>query len=55
MLAVKVVSLSSFLGPSSESSLRREALVLELAAMQDYSHPHLLGMQVRDTGTAAAG
>ena len=51
---MKVVSLSSFLGPSSESALRREALVLELAAMQDYSHPHLLGMQVRGRGVAWA-
>ncbi len=45
MLAVKVVQLGHLMGPGHESALRREALVLELAAMQDYDHPHLLTMQ----------
>ncbi|KAF6262730.1 kinase-like domain-containing protein [Scenedesmus sp. NREL 46B-D3] len=44
-LAVKVVALSSHMGPGREAALRREALVLELAAMQDYRHPHLMPMQ----------
>jgi hypothetical protein len=47
MLAVKVVALREFLGAGQEAALRREALVLELAAMQDYAHPHLLAMKVR--------
>lgn len=47
MLAVKVVSLKHLMGDSYEAGLRREALVLELAAMQDYAHPNLLTMQVR--------
>jgi hypothetical protein len=47
MLAVKVVALSNHMGPGREAALRREALVLELAAMQDYRHPHLMPMQVR--------
>jgi hypothetical protein len=37
------------MGDSYEAGLRREALVLELAAMQDYTHPNLLAMQVRHT------
>jgi hypothetical protein len=45
-LAVKVVALSNHMGPGREAALRREALVLELAAMQDYRHPHLMPMQV---------
>jgi hypothetical protein len=47
MLAVKVVALRDFLGAGQTAALRREALVLELAAMQDYAHPHLLAMKVR--------
>jgi hypothetical protein len=47
VLAVKVVSLKHLMGDSYEAGLRREALVLELAAMQDYTHPNLLTMQVR--------
>lgn len=46
VLAVKVVSLKHLMGDSHEAALRREALVLELAAMQDYTHPNLLTMQV---------
>lgn len=46
-LAVKVVALQQHMGPGREAALRREALVLELAAMQDYRHPHLMPMQVR--------
>jgi hypothetical protein len=46
-LAVKVVALQHHMGPGREAALRREALVLELAAMQDYRHPHLMPMQVR--------
>lgn len=46
MLAVKVVQLAGHMGPGREAALRREALVLELAAMQDYCHPNLLAMQV---------
>jgi hypothetical protein len=46
-LAVKVVALHNHMGPGREAALRREALVLELAAMQDYRHPHLMPMQVR--------
>ncbi|KAF8057890.1 mkh1 [Scenedesmus sp. PABB004] len=44
-LAVKVVSLAAAFGPGREAALRREALVLELAALQDHDHPHLLAMQ----------
>lgn len=44
---MKVVSLKHLMGDSYEAGLRREALVLELAAMQDYTHPNLLAMQVR--------
>jgi hypothetical protein len=47
VLAVKVVSLKHLMGDSYEAGLRREALVLELAAMQDYTHPNLLAMKVR--------
>jgi hypothetical protein len=55
MLAVKVVSLKHFMGPGTAAALRREALVLELAAMQDLQHPNLLAMQVIcDTAAAAA-
>jgi hypothetical protein len=46
MLAVKVVPLKHFLGPGRSAAVRREALVLELAAMQDLRHPNLLAMQV---------
>ena len=42
---MKVVPLKNFMGSSHDLALRREALVLELAAMQDYEHPHLLTMQ----------
>lgn len=47
LLAVKVVPLKHLMGRSHEAALRREALVLELAAMQDHLHPNLLSMQVR--------